>query len=457
MALMSDHRRNGVFLLQLCSLVILFAQRSIADDRPNVLMIFTDDQGVNDVGCYGSEIPTPRIDQLATEGVRLTQFYAASSICTPSRFGLFTGRYPHRSRDQLLSALMFLTEEDAKRGIRQGEQTYVSLLQDAGYSTALVGKWHLGHGSEQFWPTRHGFDSFFGHTGGCVDFFTLHYGNRPDWYRGRDIVETEGYATDVITDEALSILRDHAMHEPVTRKPLYLHLSYNAPHFGKGWNEASGATENVMQPKQADLEHVSQIKDPLRQSFAAKVVGLDDSIGRVLDELDRQGLADNTIVIFMTDHGGDPDYGGSNLPLRGDKATLFEGGLRVPCIVRWPQHIPAATQCDAVACAIDWFPTLCEIAGVAFPNESLDGQSILQSLTSCSTDQPNRTLVWRTGSHAELGRKSWYAIRQGDWKWVQPPEQSGMLFDLSHDPNEQHDVADRHPDVASQLEQAAKR
>ena len=163
-----------------------------AADPPNIVMIFSDDQGYHDVGCYGSEIATPNIDRLAAEGMRFTQFYAASSICTPSRYGLLTGQFSHRSKDGLLSALMFLADADGHRGIRPGELTYASGLQQAGYHTALVGKWHLGHGEEQFWPTRHGFDTFFGHTGGCVDFFTLGYGNRPDWYRGRQLVETNG-------------------------------------------------------------------------------------------------------------------------------------------------------------------------------------------------------------------------------------------------------------------------
>ncbi|MCG8648815.1 MAG: sulfatase-like hydrolase/transferase, partial [Pirellulales bacterium] len=324
---------------------------------PNIVFIFSDDQGYHDVGCYGSEIATPHLDKLAGEGMRWTQFYSASSICTPSRYGLFTGRYAHRSKDELLGALMFLAPEDANRGIRTGERTYVSKLQQAGYQTSLVGKWHLGHGSKEFWPTAHGFDTFFGHTGGCVDFFTLNYGNRPDWYRDRQLVETNGYATDVITDEAIAVIQRASQ----TDKPLYLHVAYNAPHFGKGWNEQQGAPENVMQAKPADLEKVRHIQDPLRRSFAAKVVGMDESIGRLMGALEDHGLADNTLVIFMTDHGGDPKYGGSNLPLRGGKATLFEGGIRVPCIVKWPGRVPPGTTSSQVACAVDWFATFAEL------------------------------------------------------------------------------------------------
>lgn len=420
---------------------LILSVRAESADLPNIVMIFTDDQGYADVGCYGSEIATPNIDRLAREGLKFTQFYAASSICTPSRFGLLTGHYAHRSKDQLLGALMFLADADRHRGIRPGELTYVTGLKQAGYRTALVGKWHLGHGEHQFWPTEHGFDSFFGHTGGCVDFFTLHYANRPDWYRGRKLVQTDGYATDVITDEAVAVLRDSQK----SKQPLYLHLSYNAPHFGKGWNEAEQNPENIMQPKLADLEKVRHIKDPLRRAFAAKVVGMDESIGVLMKTLDELAMTDDTLVIFMTDHGGDPKYGGSNRPLRGGKATLFEGGIRVPCIVRWPGKVKASTSTNAVACAIDWMATFGEIAG--YQVTSTDGQSMMPILRGEEPDGV-RTLVWKTGAHAELDRRSWVAVRQGDWKWIKPPEQDSMLFDLSRDPSEQTDLSSEHPEIA---------
>ncbi len=441
---------RSILLLSLFVVTTANLAAAAQQTLPNIVVIFTDDQGYNDVGCYGSEIKTPHIDRLARQGLRLTQFYAASSICTPSRYGLLTGRYAHRSQDKMTGALMFLAEEDANRGLRPGEATYVSMLRQAGYQTALVGKWHLGHGDRKFWPTRHGFDTFFGHTGGCVDFFTLKYGNRPDWYRGDQLASTDGYATDVITEEAIKVLRSA---RPAT-KPLYLHLSYNAPHFGKGWNEAQATTENVMQPKADDLRQVSDIQDPLRRSFAAKVVGMDQSIGRLLQTLDDLSMTDNTLVIFMTDHGGDPAYGGSNQPLRGGKATLFEGGIRVPCIVRWPGVVPAGATTDAVACAVDWHDTFAEIVAAPLDRQATDGVSILSVLKG-GVFKRSRTLVWKTGAHALLDRKSWHAVRQGDWKWVRPPGEAGMLFDLSRDPNETVDLAKERPDVARRLEELA--
>ena len=411
---------------------------------PNIIVIFSDDQGMHDIGCYGSEIPTPAIDRMAKEGMRFTQFYAASSICTPSRYGLLTGRYPHRSHDNLLGALMFLEERDQQRGIREHESTYVEQLKKVGYQTALVGKWHLGHGAKEFWPTQHGFDSFFGHTGGCVDFFTLRYGNRPDWYRNRTIVETDGYATDVITNEAIQILNQPRADD----QPLYLHVAYNAPHFGKGWNEEKQATENIMQPKPDDLKKAANIKDPLRRSFAAKVIGMDQSIGKLLNKVNELGMTDNTLVIFMTDHGGDPKYGGSNLPFRGGKATLFEGGIRVPCIARWPGKIKADSVSDQPWGAIDIHATFSELTDLK--KERTDGISMLPTLLGKSTDA-TRTFIWKTGNHGSLQRKSWKAVRQGDWKWVQQPGPRDMLFDLRNDPIEAHNLANTKTDVLHQL------
>ena len=446
------------FLLTASVLIAMVGRRTcLAEanqpDRPNILLIFSDDQGVNDVGCYGSEIHTPRIDSLARDGLKFNQFYAASSICTPSRYGLLTGRFAQRSRDQLTSALMFLDDSDAHRGIRSSETTFVSQLRSSGYRTHLVGKWHLGHGQDRFWPTTHGFQTFFGHTGGCVDFYTCQYANRPDWYRGRTLIKTKGYATDEITDEASRLLKSFAtVSESDVGNPWYLHVAYNAPHFGKAWDKENRRPQNIMQPKASDLQRVSSIDDPLRRSFAAKVVGMDDGIGRLLDVLESTGQSENTLVIFMSDHGGDPNYGGSNQPLRGGKATLFEGGLRVPCLVRFPGVVKAGTESDAVASAIDWYPTFAALAKIEDLPTNLDGESILPILRG-RAPRDHRPIVWSTGSHAELGRSAWHAVRDGKWKWVQPPGQKAMLFDMDIDPGESNDVADLYPEIVDRLSQ----
>lgn len=429
-----------------------FVSTSLAagpQSRPNILLIFTDDQGMNDVGCYGSKIPTPHIDSLARDGVRFTNWYAASSICTPSRFGLLTGRFPSRSQDQLLGALMFLSEEHADTGIQSGETTVASVLAESGYDTALVGKWHLGHGSEKYWPTKHGFGQFFGHTGGCVDYFTMRYGIKPDWYRNREVLDLTGYATDVISDEAVRYLsaRDN-------ERPFFLMLAYNAPHFGKGHNYATGDAVNIMQPRAVDLPRVKGIDDVTRRQFAAMTMRLDDGVGHVLATLDRQKLRENTLVIFMTDHGGDPKYGGANEPYRGQKATLFEGGIRVPCIMRWPARFPKNKTIDGVAGAVDFFPTFCELAGASTKGQTLDGQSFLPVVQDEA--KPEREMLWELGAHTELKRKPWFALRKGDWKYLSTPNDGEMLFDLKNDPYEKNNLARQFPDRLEQLKKRTK-
>lgn len=440
--------------LSFCLTVLLGLVLPVAAaDRPNILLIFTDDQGWHDVGCYGSEIPTPNIDRIAEEGVKFTQFYSASSICTPSRFGLLTGQNPVRSQDQLLGALMFMAEEDAVRGIQPHETTIAEMLRDeAGYDTALIGKWHLGHGNANLLPVSHGFETFIGHTGGCIDFFTMTYGIIPDWYHGSQHVSENGYATELITDEAVDFLSARSEKE----KPFFLFLAYNAPHFGKGYSPADEKPVNLMQPQAADLKRVDFIEDKIRREFAAMTVSLDDGVGRVLDSLASTGLEKDTLVIFLTDHGGDPTYGGSNIPLRGTKATLFEGGIRVPCLMRWPGQIEPNSESDEVLWSLDLFPTFCEIAGIEdADSEKLDGQSLIPALAG-EPGSGYRTMLWETGSHVELDRKGWRALRDGDLKYLNTPKKGEFLFDLSNDPNEEKNLKEVRPQEFKDLKDKAQ-
>ncbi len=414
--------------------------------RPNVVLIFSDDQGFHDVGCYGSEIPTPAIDSIARQGIKFSSWYAASSICTPSRFGLLTGRNPSRSQDRLLGALMYLSDTDRQRGIRPGETTIAEVLRQNGYATGLIGKWHLGHGSRDFLPTQHGFDMFRGHTAGCIDYFTMTYGVQPDWYHNNRLVSENGYATDLITDEAVDFLQRTA--DTASQKPFFLFLAYNAPHFGKGWSPAENRTVNIMQPRGHELKRVAQIPDKIRREFAAMTLALDDGIQRVLKQLDALELSQDTLVIFMTDHGGDPVYGGSNAPLRGNKATLFEGGIRVPCVMRWPGKIPAGSNSDAVTSALDIFPTLCAVADIQPPaNDGLDLSSHLLE----AGNVPARQLFWEIGAHAELQRQPWSAVRDGRWKYLQDNQKQEYLFDLQNDRRETTNLKDREPKTFARL------
>lgn len=440
-------RLRSKMLIMLVVAGLFFPLCVSADDRPNIVLIFTDDQGIHDVGCYGSEIPTPHIDSLAKDGLKCTNWYSASSICTPSRYGLLTGLNPSRSQDQLLGALMFLGQEDAGRGIHAEETTIAQKLNHAGYTTALLGKWHLGHGSTSFLPTQHGFDLFHGHTAGCVDYFTMTYGIMPDWYHGEKHVSVNGYATDVITDDAVKFLEEQKSSE----KPFFLYLSYNAPHFGKGWSPGEEKTVNIMQPQASELKRVSFIEDKIRREFAAMTVSLDDGVGRVLKALEQNGLEQETLVVFLTDHGGDPVYGGSNIPYRGDKATLFEGGLRVPAIFRWPGKITAGTSSDELMWSLDLFPTFCKLAGIQTDPAALDGWDISKVLFEGET-LGDRELFWELGAHKRLDRKPWTAVRKENWKYLQDADGTEYLFNLEKDPYEREDLSEQKADLFQQLQ-----
>lgn len=416
---------------------ILFASRAQGAERPNILLIFSDDQGWGDVSCYESEIPTPNIDSLARDGVKFTNWYVASSICTPSRFGLLTGRYPSRSHDRLLGALMSLGEEDANRGIRDDETTIAQVLKQQGYRTALIGKWHLGHGHVGFLPTSHGFDSFYGHTAGCIDFFTMRYGIKPDWYRNEQVIDESGYATDLITGEAVRFLERQR-----PDRPFFLYLPYNAPHYGKGYDPGRHEVVNIMQAKPEDLTRVGHIEDPIRRVFAAMVLSLDDGIGRVLAALEQQELQEDTLVIFMTDNGGDPDYGGSSGPLRGEKGTLFEGGIRVPCLMRWPGKLKAGSTCDSVCSSLDLFPTFCRLVGADSSKLPLDGIDLTPQLLEGKPSR-NRELFWELSHEA--------ALRSGTWKYLRTSDRNEYLFNVDDDPYEKKNLAEHQHDVFVRL------
>ena len=416
-------------------------QPAQADSRPNIVLIFSDDQGYHDVSCYGSEIPTPHLDSIAKDGMRFTSWYVASSICTPSRFGLLTGTYPSRSQDRLLGPLMSLGPKDAKRGIHSGEITFPALLQKSGYQTALIGKWHLGHGGKQFLPTRHGFGSFVGHTAGCIDYFTMKYGIKRDWYENESLHDESGFATELITEKAIDFLK-----EQKGEQPFFLFLPYNAPHFGKRYDPKAESTVNILQPRSEELARVQNIKDQKRKEYAAMVLALDDGVGQVLQAIDDLKLRENMRVIFMTDNGADPEFGGSNAPLRGEKATLFEGGIRVPCMARWPGKIPAESVSDAAVGAIDLFPTLCGLGGNDVSDRKLDGQDIRHVLFDAKVKLPKRELFW------ELHHAS--ALRVGDWKYLRnhgAGKTQEFLFNLADDKDEKTNLAKAEPERFKQL------
>jgi len=449
----------------LTALLLASTLSAAAPARPNIVFIVADDLGYGELGSYGGrDIPTPHLDAFAAEGVRFTQGYVTAPFCAPSRAALLTGRY--QTRFGYEGNPTGAVNADPRIGLPATERTVAARLRDAGYATGLVGKWHLG-GTPAFHPQRRGFDEFFGflHEGhyyvpppwrnvttwlrrtalpdggkgrwtspdGRI-IWTTHMGNvEPDYdadnplLRGSQPVNETANLTDVFTREAVDFIQRHA------QQPFFLYLAYNAVH----------------SPLQADdryLERFRAIPDIQRRIFAAMLSHLDDGVGRVLAALRAAHLEHNTLVVFLADNGGATrELTSSNAPLRGEKGQLFEGGIRVPFIVRWPARYPAGKVVVSPVISLDLTATALTAGGVSVPAEQLDGRDLGPLITPGQATP--RTFYWRAGARQ--------ALRDGDWKLVRHPGggQAGpwQLFDLATDVSEQNDLAARQPERVAEL------
>lgn len=395
--------------------------------RPNVLFILADDLGVHDISCFGRpDFQTPHIDTLARDGVKLTASYANSCTCSPTRTALLSGRYQYRlpvgNYDPLIRADI---------GFPPEHPTLASLLRNAGYRTGLIGKWHLGV-APLFGPLKSGYDEFFGLMGGAIDYFSHDLGTlagpprTPDLYENETPVVREGYATDLFTERALAFI------EANRARPFFLSLHYNAPHWPWQSRTDPGA------PRANDFHFDGGSPSVYAQMMAA----LDEGVGAALAALDTHGLRENTIVIFTSDNGGERfSY---QWPLRGEKTTLYEGGIRVPTLVRWPGGLPANSTCDGVNITMDWLPTLLRVAGARpHPRYPSDGADIMRMLAGAPPRE--RTLHWRAVDQAAARRGQWKYLRFGDLEY---------LFDLNSDPGERANLRQRHADVFESLRSA---
>jgi arylsulfatase A-like enzyme len=381
--------------------------------RPNIVYIAADDLGYGDLSGYGrADYQTPVLDRLAAEGTRFTQAYSIAPVCTPTRVGFMTGRYPARHPVGLHEPLT-LSPEDRELGLDPAHPTVPSLLKGAGYVNALVGKWHLGR-HPAFHPNRHGFDEFFGPLTGAVDYVAHHDGSgAPDLYRNGDPVEVDGYLTDLIAEEAVRFIRER-------REPFFLSHQGTAPH--SPW-QRRGDPPVGRAAGPYDVGPADRFPDMVR--------ALDEGIGRLLAALTETGMADRTLVIFTSDNGGVQYSSMGGLARR--KGSLWEGGIRVPAFVRWPGVIPAGVTTRQVASTLDWSATILAAAGVTpTPTHPLDGIDLRPVL---SGDGPTleRKIFWRTSQRSRQG-----AVREGGWKYLR--DQDGeYLFDLVLDPGERQD------------------
>ena len=393
------------------------------DEPTNIVLIVADDLGYADLGVQGSpDVLTPRIDSLAAAGARLTNAYVSSPVCSPTRAGLLTGRYPQRF------GLEFNPPNPSPPGfgLPLAETTMAEEFRGAGYVTGLVGKWHLGTDTA-FHPLNRGFDEFFGFLGGSHSYRDWSSGDDPV-LRGFEPVDDGAYLTDAFSREAVSFIRRHA-HEP-----FFLYLSYSAVH------------RPMEKPPREYMDRFPDVADPLRQKLLAMLAAMDDGIGMVLDEIDASGLGPSTLIIFLSDNGAPTDLNGSlNTPLRGGKEEILEGGIRVPFIVRWDGHVPAGLEYREPVIQLDVLPTALAAAGIEAPaDRQIDGVNLLPRLDGTAAGPPHAALFWRYGQPS--------AVRKGDWKLLSSGMGPSQLFDVAEDVGETTDLAASKPEIVSELE-----
>ncbi|EDY17988.1 sulfatase [Chthoniobacter flavus Ellin428] len=411
--------------------------------KPNIIVILADDLGRGEYSDFGTkDIQTPNIDRLCHEGLTFDNFYANSCVCSPSRAALMTGCFPNR-----VGVPGVIREEDQDNNwgwLAQGVRLFPQLLKPAGYQSAIVGKWHLGINSPNT-PTERGFDRFDGFLGDMMDDYWTHLRHGQNFMRhNQEVVSPEGHATDVFTDWALRYLDERSK----SKEPFFLYLAYNAPH-------------DPIQPKPDWLAKVKAREPGLsekRAKLVALIEHLDDGIGKVLAKLDETGLAKNTIVLFSSDNGGVLSNEANNGPWRSGKTHMYEGGLRVPCMVRWPGHVAPGTHSNRVALLMDILPTALEIVGQT-PPPNIDGVSFLPTLLGETQPEPVRDLyfVWREGGLLHQGDAT-EALRQGDWKLVRDNVFAPIeLYNVKDDPKETTDLANKEKSTYRNLSVALRR
>lgn len=446
--------RTEPTVLAILAILLLpgFGLASQQDRPPNVVVILTDDQGSVDLGCYGADdLTTPAVDALASRGVRFTQFYAAAPVCSPSRAGLLTGRTPVRA-----GVPGNVSSTPGAIGMPTEQVTMAEVFKAAGYATGHVGKWHLGYSAGTM-PRGQGFDSSFGHMGGCIDnyshFFYWAGPNRHDlWEDGEEVHRPGRFFPDLMVEEAERFINEHR------DEPFLLYFAMNMPHY----------------PYQGEpewLEHYASLPEP-RNLYAAFVSTLDARIGRLVEAIEANGLTEETIVVFQSDHGHSTEEraffgGGSAGPYRGAKFSLFEGGIRVPAIISWPGQIPEGVARDPLGHSCDWLPTLLDLCGIEEDGIGLeapldlDGRSLAGVILDESSPTPHEVVHWQVGR----GEGAQWAVRRGPWKLIGNPRDTTetaeanvpglgprFLANLDDDPGERTNLLNAHPEIARGLE-----
>ena len=421
-------------------------------NQPNVIFIMTDDQGYGDLSCMGSgDVRTPHIDRLAAAGVRFTDGYSCSPVCSPSRAGLLTGRYPGNA-----GVRSILAGHRHASGLTPKAPTLATALRAGGYDTACVGKWHLGLTPESR-PNSNGFDYFFGFLAGCFDYYShiFYYGYGPHgnpthdlWENETEIYRNGEYFTDLVTEKSMEYIRSHAN----GGRPFFLYTAYNAPHY----------------PMHAPDKYVDRFRHlPWdRRMMAAMLSGVDDGVGAIMAELERQGVLDDTIIYYQSDNGpsresrnwldGNPDpyYGGTAGGLTGHKFSLYEGGIRVPMLLRWSRKIPVGQVIAEPVIAVDLFPTILSAAGISREGYELDGHDILPVVAQ-GAPSPHDMLFWEMDGQTAVRQGKYKLVLNGVLEEFKQPRAAAWLSDLSADMSESNNLADALPEVTAKLKEAA--
>ena len=418
----------------------------------NVVLIVSDDQGYPDLGCIGTKpIQTPNLDRLAAEGVRGTSFYVTWCACTPSRSSILTGRFPQRNGlydmirndltnyDHLFTNEEYAVSPEMTLGLDVQEITIGDVLNKAGYTCGMVGKWDMGQ-AKRFLPLQRGFDFFYGHGNNGIDYYThARYGVHSIFRGNERSDEDKGtYITDVFERESLRFLDESK------GKPFFLYLAFNAPHGASSFAEKPGGKRpGVQAPEEYWKPYMDVLKDERLARYYGAVTCMDEAIGEVMKKLEAMGVAEDTLVMFLSDNGGSGN--GDNKPLQGKKSTMWEGGLRVPFIARWPGKLPAGKVTDEFLTALEIFPTIVEATGATAPEGvTLDGFDMAPILRG-ETASPRTTMFWK--------RRNDMAARVGNWKWLDSAKGKG-LYDLSKDIGEKNDLSKEMPEKAAELRQA---
>jgi arylsulfatase A-like enzyme len=420
----------------------LFLWGAVASaQQPNIVLIVADDLGYGDLSSYGAEdLHSPALDSLAASGIRFTQFYANSPVCSPTRASLLSGRYPPMAG---VPGVIRTHASNNWGNLAQNIELLPEKLRRRGYHTAMVGKWHLGLNAPQR-PIDRGFDHFEGFLGDMMDDYYNHRRHGINYMRrGVEVIHPEGHATDLFTDWAVHYIESRA----VSTAPFFLYLAYNAPH-------------TPIQPPEEWIAKVEQREgnfDEARNKLVALIEHMDHGIGKVVNALRETGFYDNTLVIFVSDNGGQLNVGARNGPLRDGKGTVYEGGIRVPAIASWPGNIAPGTDSNALLTTMDIYPTLLEAARERV-TQIIDGTSFLGSLLGGPEPDPNRLLFFsRREGGLRFGGKTIEAVRQGPWKLLQNSPYAPLeLYNLDRDPLETTDLSSTESDIFRQLAAALR-